>query len=275
MLLFLPVAAAADEASAREPAANIQGTKGHKTEPKAEDEGTDPAPDAVKTAAGESKAQAQSDSKKQAPDQKVAKPPYLRPEHAVAVNAKTVGEGTLVLAQLDPKERAQLLGNGLVLASNQEGDEELAGYIRAWVIAEQPRDKVFELLIQPSAQSTFLPRLVSSTTVERKATSELTRFHVRVGLINVHTQVLHQWWPEISRLAWALDPNFDNGVRHQEGYWNVYALDDKTSLLEYGTILKTSALVPKFVQDRLTRSDLPGAMEAMKKYLDSGGTWRR
>lgn len=206
----------------------------------------------------------------------VAKPPFERPRHAVAVDAKTHSEGSLVLAEMDEKTRRQLLEKGLVLAGDHSGDDEdVKGWVKAWVIAEQPREKVFELLIQPSAQAGFLPRLVSSKTVKREGTTELTRFHIRVALVNVHTQVLHQWWPEVSRLAWALDPTFENGVKHQEGFWNVYALDEKTSLLEYGTILQTSSLVPRFVQDHLTRSDLPSAMEAMKKYLDSGGTWRR
>lgn len=220
----------------------------------------------------DSQAEQQQAETKPAP---TAEPPFVKPPHAVAVNAKTHAEGNLVLAEMDEATRRKLLEKGMVLDGERKGDADVTGWVKAWVIAEQPREKVFELLIQPSAQAGFLPRLVSSETVKRTSHTELTRFHIRVAMVNVHTQVQHQWWPEVSRLAWALDPNFENGVKHQEGFWNVYALDEKTSLLEYGTVLQTSALVPRFVQEHLTRSDLPSALEAMKKYLDSGGTWRR
>lgn len=59
------------------------------------------------------------------------------------------------------------------------------------------------------------------------------------------------------------------------GFYNVYSIDENTSLLEFGMLLETSALVPKFVQDYLTKQDLPEALAAVKKYMDSGGTWAK
>ena len=41
------------------------------------------------------------------------------------------------------------------------------------------------------------------------------------------------------------------------------------------SVTRTSAAVPSFVEDYLTRKNLPKALGAVKKYVDSGGTWRR
>lgn len=211
----------------------------------------------------------------EAPSEPAPEPPFLKSPHAVAQGTKTHGEGQALLARLDAKEREKLLKEGVLLSGKSEGEGVLRGVITALVLVTQPRETAFRLLIEPSQQVNYVPRLVSSKAVTRTEHAETTQFHVRVSFVDVHTRVIHRWWPEASRLAWMLDPAFKNGLMRQDGFYNVFSLDEQTSLLEFGTLLETSPLVPRFVQDHLTRSDLPAALLAVKKYLDSGGTWRR
>ena len=76
-------------------------------------------------------------------------------------------------------------------------------------------------------------------------------------------------------MEWALDPAYDNDVKVASGFWQVFALDEKTSVGEYGTVVDIGLPVPDALQGYLTRKDLPAALDAFQKYIESGGTWRR
>lgn len=199
---------------------------------------------------------------------------FYRPPHAVPVTV-SAGEGAQVLAALKPEERAKLEKTGVVVSNTLSSGSDIKGVITAYVIVKQPKARVWELIRNPAHQHTFLPRLDKAKTIKKEENRELAWFQVGVSFVTLENQIDHRWWPEVSRMAWGLDPNYDNDLRQQDGYYNLYAIDDKTTLMEFGTLLETSALVPKFVQDYLTKTDLPEAMAAVKKYMDSNGTYKK
>ncbi len=201
-------------------------------------------------------------------------PMYAKGKYSVAATSASVGEGKAILDLLDAKEKAKLMKDGVVLSQKITGEGDVKGMVTALIIVKQPRAKVFELLTNPSGQSKYLPRLNSSKTVTKRENGETTAFVVKVSFISVKTQIVHQWWPEISRMAWTLNPKFDNDMKVQDGYYNIYSLDENTSLMEFGTEIQTSG-VPQFVQDYLVKSDLPEALMNVKKYQDSGGTFKK
>ena len=206
-----------------------------------------------------------------------ARPVFVRAPYSVPLTSTTVGEGVKVLDRLSVSERQVLQSDG-ILVSTQRPDEtsqELKGVIRAYLVVKQPREKTFALLIEPSRQQRYLPQLTSSKTVLRAERSEKTEFLIKIALFSIRTRVIHQWWPEASRIAWNLDPEFKNDLRKQIGYYNVYSLDGHTSLLEFGTIVETSALVPDSLQEYLTRRELPATLMNVKKYVDSGGKFTK
>lgn len=206
------------------------------------------------------------------------KPIYARPVYSVPFTSPTIGEGKQVLNKLTVGERQVLMTDGLVISHNLdqvEQGQEVKGVIKAYIVVKQPRATAFKLLTEPSRQATYIPRLESSKTVVRKGNSEKTEFLVKVSVISIHSRVNHEWWPELSRIAWMLDPDFKNDLRQQVGFFNIYSLDANTSLLEFGTRLEISALVPQAVQEYLTRRDLPESLASVKKWLDSGGTWKK
>lgn len=213
-----------------------------------------------------------------AADAPITKPIFAKPKHSVPVTSATVGEGKPVLAQLSVSEQQVLQTDGVVVSHKQGPDGaggELKGIIKAYLIVKQPRAVVFKMLNDTTKQASYLPHLVKSKRVSGTETSEKTEFLIKVAFISVRTRVDHQWWPEVSRMAWVLDPNFENDLIAQVGFYNFYSLDENTTLLEFGTLLETSPLVPNFVQDALTRRDLPEALGNVKKFVDSNGKWAK
>ncbi len=197
------------------------------------------------------------------------KPPFAQP---ITVSA---GEAQHVLAQLKYADRAKLAKEGFVVANSLSSGDEIKGIITAYIIVKKPKQAVWDLLRKPSLQHLYLPRLEKSKTVNKGENRELGWFQIKVSFVTIENQVEHRWWPEISRMAWALDPDYDNDLKQQDGYYNLYALDENTTLMELGTALETSALVPGFVQEYLTKKDLPEVIAAVKMYMESDGTYRK
>jgi hypothetical protein len=67
----------------------------------------------------------------------------------------------------------------------------------------------------------------------------------------------------------------DHLLKHLEGYWRLYKIDDNHTLARYGTIVSFSELIPKSIMETLTRQNLPTSLNAVKKYVDSGGTYAK
>lgn len=185
-------------------------------------------------------------------------------------------EGAAFLAGLDPKLRTTLEKERLVvLGEPGAAGGSFAGYVRAYVLFRQPKRRTFELLAEPSRQLQFLPRLTLAKAVERPQHGEVTRFRLEVMFTTTDFQVRHWFYPEASRLEWLLDPAFDNDIRAQEGFWQLYQVDAATTVAEYGSRVETGLPVPASLQDYFARRDIPLALAATRRFVDSGGTWRR
>lgn len=199
---------------------------------------------------------------------------FVKPEFGLPITM-SAGEAAHVLAKLKPEERAKLEKTGSVVSTTLSSGDEIKGIINAYVITKQPKQKVWALLKQPAKQHLYLPRLEKAKTVSKSENRELGWFQVKVSFVTIENQVDHRWWPEVSRMAWGLHHEYDNDLIQQDGYYNLYAIDENTTLMELGTALETSALVPGFVQEYLTKKDLPEVMAAVKKYMDSDGAYRK
>jgi len=64
-------------------------------------------------------------------------------------------------------------------------------------------------------------------------------------------------------------------MKRVDGYWRLYKIDDQHTLARYGTNVEVSSLIPNFVMEKLTKSNLPANMDACFKYFNSGGTWTK
>ena len=67
----------------------------------------------------------------------------------------------------------------------------------------------------------------------------------------------------------------DNDMKRVDGFWRLYKIDEGHTLARYGTWVEVASFIPEFIMERLTRSNLPVNMEAVHKYIQSGGTYTK
>ena len=187
-----------------------------------------------------------------------------------------VTEGEAYLKNLDPKQRAELEAKGQVLVGEQKQVEKsYAGYIHAIAIFKQPKKRVYDLMIESDRQVLYLPRITDAKAVDTPPNGMLVEFKLKVVFSKFIYYTRHWFYPEYSRVEWALDPTYKSDIKLQEGYWQLYEVGPNLTVGEYGTKIDTGVAVPQFIQDFLARKDIPKAMTAFRAYMDSNGTFRR
>ena len=188
----------------------------------------------------------------------------------------TETEGGRYLKKLDAKLRATLEKEGQVLIGEKaKSTGSYAGYIRAVALFKGDKERVYKLITEPLKQPLYLPRLTGAKSIEAPPQGELIRFTVKVLISSFTFNTRHWYYPEHSRVEWALDPSYKNDIAVQEGYWQLYAVSPQLTVGEYGTRVDTGVAVPDWVQEFLARQDIPEALTAFRNYINSGGTWRR
>lgn len=208
--------------------------------------------------------------------------PSSKGKSALASSTTTVkkeGEefaGAAYFKSLPADLQAKLLKEDQVLlAEDKTTDDNYAGYIKAVAIFKQPKKRAWELMIEPTKQVQFLPRLTGATAAERPANGELVDFQLKVLFSTYKFRVQHWFYPEQSRIEWLLDKSVKNDIKSQEGYWQLFELDENRTIGEYGTRVETGIAAPKFLQDIFARKDIPKALTGMRKFVDSNGTYKR
>lgn len=186
-------------------------------------------------------------------------------------------EGQAFWETLSPEMQKTLKEEGQSLWGEQKQDKtgSYAGYIKAIAIFKQPKARVWELMVVPTMQPKYLPRLTNAKTVDKPDFGELVEFKLKVAFSKFVFYTRHWFYPEYSRVEWALDPKKESDIAVQEGYWQLYALDANTTIGEYGTKVDTGVAVPQFIQDYLAKKDIPTALTAFRAYMDSDGKFRR
>jgi hypothetical protein len=178
--------------------------------------------------------------------------------------------GLAFLQTLPPAAREALRQDGQVLL-----DQRSAGsgptHIRAVVRFDVPRREVFELIARPAEQSTYLPHVQQSKPVGQP-TAEGERDDFEVSFIfSFRYRTQHWFYPDLGRVEWNLDPSGGDGLEAQLGYWQLYELDEKTTLGEYGTHLVARGALLNFFRSLGERGAIGEALTAFRRHIETAG----
>jgi len=166
-------------------------------------------------------------------------------------------------------------GEVVILDKDQSQGVETEHFIQAALYFSLPVDEVYKLLSNTLAQEKYLGKLYKVTSVEDHGSWNKEDFTAKISFITINYRVQHNFQPDKYYFYWALDPTYKNQLKHLEGYWKLYKIDEKHTVARYGTIVNTSDLIPKSIQEYLTTKDLPDSLGGVKKYIDSDGAWAK
>lgn len=176
--------------------------------------------------------------------------------------------GTRFIASLPESARKALLKDQQVVL-DQTSTESGPALIRAVAKFGRPKAEVWELITRTSDQHTFLPHVTQSKRVgERTAQGEVNDYVVSF-FFTFKYRTQHWFYADHSRLEWNLDPSGEDGLVEQLGFWQLYELDEKTTVGEYGTRLVVRGSFINFLRSLGERGGVKDALTAFRRHVNA------
>jgi uncharacterized protein YndB with AHSA1/START domain len=175
--------------------------------------------------------------------------------------------GARFLATLPNSTRETLRREGRAVLDRRQKDD---GLIRAVIRFEKPIDQVFAVITQPSQQARYLPHVDQSRTVgARSEEGEAVEMVVSVLFATFRYRVQHWYYPEEHRMEWTLDPRTRKEFAEQVGYFQLYELDDKTTIAEYGTRVVAKDGFVEMIRGLGEKGGIQDALTALRRHVHS------
>jgi hypothetical protein len=176
------------------------------------------------------------------------------------------------LLDSQPKERIEALLEKHVVLLPSDGLPK--GQVEALVIFSQPVDHVWVLLLDRERQKEYRPELVSMSVIERRGDFVIEEQHLKIAFLDIGYRLRDRHDPSTHTMTWELDPDYESTLQHVSGYWELHALDAARTLARFGTRVSVSPAVPGFLQNGITRKNVPETLENTRQWVDSDGRWR-
>jgi|SRR5262245_25771105 len=188
---------------------------------------------------------------------------------AMPVDRPASGQALLDAMPKDVIE--QLMHERMVVLKTDASQKDL---VQALVLFSQPPERVWELLIQRERQKEYRPELTDVQVVSRTEDGMVEEQHLRIAFLSVGYRLEERMDPATHTLTWHLDPSFESPLQHVSGYWELHALDGGRTVARFGTRVNVSSAVPGFLQNGITRKNVPETLDNTRQWIDSEGRWR-
>ena len=146
--------------------------------------------------------------------------------------------------------------------------------VQGLVVFSQPYALVWRLLAQTERQREYRSELAELTNVEHFANGVVDRHRIRVLFVGLTYHLRYQLDPSAWHIEWSLAPNYENGMQQISGSWDLFDLGGDRTLGRLGSTVHVGAALPRSLQDAITRKNLPETLDNIRRWVDSGGTWR-
>jgi uncharacterized protein YndB with AHSA1/START domain len=190
---------------------------------------------------------------------------FLGSESGGAADGPTAGARFLAALPVSARETLRKEGRAM-LDEKAKGN----GMLRAVIRFERPIDEVFAVITEPSDQQRYLPNVDRSKTVGlRTEEGESVEMTVSVLFAVFKYRIQHWYYPEQHRMEWALDPSSKNDFVEQVGFFQLYELDEKTTIAEYGTRVVAKDGFVDFLRGLGERGGIADALTALRRHVHS------
>lgn len=175
------------------------------------------------------------------------------------------------LKTLPAELRARLEREGTVMLPN---DAATPGVAEGLLVFSKPYDQVWALLVQTERQREYRKELAEVTSIERFETGVVERHRIRLLFFGLTYHLRYEFTPSAWRIAWSLAPGHENGLEQIAGTWELLDLGGSRTIGRLGSTVRVGGGMPRSLQNAVTRKNLPETLDHVRRWVDSGGTWR-
>jgi hypothetical protein len=180
--------------------------------------------------------------------------------------------GWALLRAEPPALVAALLEEKIVLLDGPRGPHKHGGGMsHAYVVFEQPAARAFELLADTARQGEYREEIDRLETVARLPDGCIDEHAIRILFVELVYRLRYHVDPVARRIAWQLDATFENPLGGIDGFWEIYELGPSRSLGRFGTSVDVGSALPAWLEEAVTRKNLPNTLEGCRRWVDAGG----
>jgi carbon monoxide dehydrogenase subunit G len=144
------------------------------------------------------------------------------------------------------------------------------------IAIDRPLADVWSTLARFEDRAEYVPRLESAQVLGRDGDVVRVKMQVNASVATVRYTMRFTLDEPGHAIRWTLDPSApDNGIRGAEGDYRLFALSPTRTLVIYRTWVDSGRSVPQFVQSYMSKRSIPELLRAVKKRVESGGTWKK
>ncbi len=144
------------------------------------------------------------------------------------------------------------------------------------IVIDRPIAETWSVLRRFDDKAEYMPRVekvwILAATPERLH----VRMQVDASVTTARYTAFFQLDSEGHTIRWTLDKSaLDNTVVDAVGSYELHAVHETQTLLVYRNWVDSGRSVPRFIHDYMSRRAIPNLLRAIKKRVESGGTWRK
>lgn len=144
------------------------------------------------------------------------------------------------------------------------------------VLISKPIEEIWAVVSRFEDKAEYMPRLEKVEVLDKTPERVRVRMDIdasvtkaRYTAVFVLSQTAHTIHYELDRSA------KDNTIADTQGSYELFAVTDGTTLLVYRTYVDTGRAIPRFIADYMARRSIPKLLTAIRKRVESGGTYRK
>jgi hypothetical protein len=137
-------------------------------------------------------------------------------------------------------------------------------------------DDVWATLSRYEDKAEYQPRVESVTILERQADRIRARFVVDATVTTARYTAWFVLDPKEHTIHWTLDPTAtDNTIVATEGDYRMFEVSPNQTLVVYRSYVDSGRAISKAIQNYFARKAIPNLLNAIKKRVESGGTYKK
>jgi carbon monoxide dehydrogenase subunit G len=144
------------------------------------------------------------------------------------------------------------------------------------IVIDRPIAEVWTHLSRYEDKAEYQPRVKSVEVLEHQADRIRARFTVDASIMTARYTAWFVFSPEKHVIHWTLDPTAtDNSIVAAEGEYQMFEVTPSQTLVVYRTYVDSGRAIAKSIQNYFTRKAIPDLLRAVKKRVESGGTYKK
>lgn len=144
------------------------------------------------------------------------------------------------------------------------------------IVVEKSVAEVWAVLSRYEDKAEYVPRLTSVKVLEKQPDRLLVHMEVDASVTTARYTAWFKLDAAEHTIHWTLDGTArDNTLADVDGEYRLFELAPERTLVVYRTYVDTGRSVPGFIQDYMARRSIPDLLKAVKRRVESGGTWKK